>query len=273
LSLSRQPLYPFEYGGKMKEFYKIIMLALFIVSVSVFPGICQTIPEEARRHMVRGQAALEMAKSPIEYDSAIKEFNEAARLAPGWPDPYYNLALLQEKTGKLREAVASLKQYLRLAPNAPDAAKIRDHIYRLEYKAEQVLSVPEIIDVLVSFLNFELDCDKNKYKAYGRLFWGELFLKREGNDAVKALSAILYYPERQFYQTLKVTGPILQYQSTINVCDQAANRAEGGCDSTVEYKIEVVSKTLVRVDMKVLRGGSGAGVATGQTVSCTYKKK
>ena len=94
-----------------------------------------------------------MAKSPEDYAAAIEEFEQAARLAPGWPDPYYNLGLVQEKAGKFREAIVSLNRYLQLAPNAPDAAKIQEHIYKLEYKAERenILTIADIVDVLVSF--------------------------------------------------------------------------------------------------------------------------
>jgi tetratricopeptide (TPR) repeat protein len=261
----------------MKTVYsKMLPLFVILCSLALFPLVhAQNVPEEARRHMARGEAALEIAKSAEEYGSAIKEFQEAVSLAPDWPAPYYNLAILQEKTGKLREAVTNLKQYLRLAPDAPDASKIQEYIYKLEYKAEQVLSVPEIIDILVSLPDPQKwDCDKKNNRELVRLFtWGELDLQRDGNDSVKALSAMRYYPVRNYYQTLKVTGPVLQYVSTVNVCDASANRAESGCDSTVEYTIEVVSKTLVRVNMKVLRGGSGAGVVTGQKASCTFRKK
>ena len=66
----------------------------------------QTIPEAARVTW-RGQAAIEMARSPHDLDMAAKEFQEAARLAPAWPepwyDPWYDLAGIEEK-GREREA-------------------------------------------------------------------------------------------------------------------------------------------------------------------------
>ena len=237
---------------------------LCLVVMSGMAG-AQTIPEEARRHMARGQAAVEIAKSQDDYNAAIKEFQAASRLAPGWPDPWYSLALVQEKTGKLKEATGSLKEYLRLAPNAPNAVKIREHIYKLEYKAEQILTNQEITDVLVSFLGYSVD-----KPGCNPMFFG---IKRSGNEAVKVLGALRYYPDRESYQILKVTGPILKYVATVNVCDELANRQAGGCDSIVENEIEVVSKTFVKVNQKVLRGGDGAGVRTGQKFSCTFRKK
>lgn len=252
---------------------------LCLIIVAQFAG-AQTISEEARRYMARGQAAIEMARSPEEYGDAIKEFEKAARLAPDWPDPFFNLALLQEKTGRFKEAVVSLREYLRLAPNSPDAAKMRERLYKLEYKAEQTLTIPDIIDVLVS--NFSMDTDlwratkssPNNPRGCGGT-WMELILSRAGADSVKALASLRYYQSNggQYHQTLKITGPVLRYVTTINVCGDTANRQLGGCDSVMEHEIEVVSKRLVRVKQTVLRGGSGAGVADGNRFTCTFEKR
>lgn len=265
-----------------------LILILSVLCLTVMPGFvsAQAVSEEARRHMARGQAAVEMAKSPAEYDSATKEFQEAIELAPTWPDPHYNLGLAQEKSGKLREAVASYKRYLQLAPNAPDAAKIQEQIYKLEYKAEQVLSVPEIIDVLVSF------SDEQKWQQYdGECInvsdgknWGILYISRGGDDSVKAMNFHLRFPGQPggqmysqpltTYKTLNVTGPTLEYKSIINICDASTNREFGGCDSIIENKIEVVSMTLVKINQKVLRAGSFGGVyRDGDERSCKYRKK
>jgi hypothetical protein len=245
---------------------------MLVVLSTIAAAHAQSIPEEARRHMARGEAAVEIAKSPEEYDSAIKEFQEASRLAPGWPAPYYSIAILQEKTGKLMEAVASLKQYLRLAPNASDTVKIREHIYKLEYKAEQELTVPEIINVLVSLSDEQIwqipgDCNKNNNE------FRRLVFKGEGHDAVRVLKTELIHPSRT-YQTLKVGGPFLKYITTRNVCSTAAiNERYGGCDAIIEHEVAVVSKRLVKVDQKVLRGGVGNGVSDGQKFTCTFRKK
>ena len=57
--------------GKMKRMKTFYLIVVFAVSALPFsPAYAQTIPEEARRYMARGQAAVEMAKSPEEYDSA-----------------------------------------------------------------------------------------------------------------------------------------------------------------------------------------------------------
>jgi len=247
----------------------LLLTVLCFIVIPLFVG-AQSVPEEARRHMARGQTAAEMAKSPDEYGPAITEFQAAARLAPAWPDPWYNLAPLQEKTGKLKEAIASLKEYLRLAPNAPNAAKIREQIYKLEYRAEQVLTVPEIIDVLVSL------SDKKKWQVVGVCYnWDQFEFTRVGNDAVRGLSATLYYRKpMERYQNYRIQGPLLIFQSIINVCGDNGKDRGVSCDAVIENEIEVVSKTLVKVNQKTLRKGQGMGdLIVGEKMSCRYTKK
>jgi tetratricopeptide (TPR) repeat protein len=88
------------------------------------------VPEEAKRHFDYGTAATEDSK----YELAIREFEQAVRLAPDWPEARYNLGFVQEKAEKYREAVASYKEYLRLAPDADDVEEVKSRINKLEYK-------------------------------------------------------------------------------------------------------------------------------------------
>jgi tetratricopeptide (TPR) repeat protein len=232
----------------------------------------QTIPEEARRHMIRGQAAVEMAKSPDDYDSAIAEFQKAIELAPEWPNPYYNLGLAQEMSGKYKEAVASLEQYLILAPNASDEAIVQERIYKLEYKAEQILTTPEIIEVLGSFAGWETDrlqgCNKSRK---------ELSIKRQG-------AGVVYVPTYNVPgggnageyviaggKNIEVTGPALKYTTAFNICNTSVfdNNHEQWpdfCFYKIENEIKVVSKTLVKVTQNKIGNGSGV-------TKCTFQKK
>jgi tetratricopeptide (TPR) repeat protein len=95
------------------------------------------IPEEARRFSVRGQIAIKEAKSPADFDEAANEFGKALRVAPWWADGYFNQGVALEKAGKYNEAIRSLKFYLFSAPGAPDAEKIKEQIYALEYRQEK----------------------------------------------------------------------------------------------------------------------------------------
>jgi Tfp pilus assembly protein PilF len=118
----------------------------------LFVGLCTSaparaadpVPEDARRHFVRGRTAVEMAKSPQDYRAAIEEFERAVRIAPRWADAHYNLGMVQARAGHSREAIASLKRYLELAPNAADAAQVRDEIIALEYRLEREAQLTEL---------------------------------------------------------------------------------------------------------------------------------
>ena len=94
-------------------------------------------PDDARRLMIRGQAAVEMAKSAGDFDGAIREFQRAAAKAPFWPDAYYNLGMVQGKAERYDDAVQNLQKYLDLAPTASDAEEVKTLIYQFEYKKEK----------------------------------------------------------------------------------------------------------------------------------------
>lgn len=113
----------------------LIGMVILLAWVSV--TLAGTVPEEARRFMTRGMAAVEMAKTPKDYERAVREFEQAAKLAPNWPDVYFNLGSVQVKAGNYGEAMRNYKRYLELAPNASDAAKVREELYKIEYRAEQ----------------------------------------------------------------------------------------------------------------------------------------
>jgi len=113
----------------------LIGIVILLTWVSV--TLAGAVSEEAQRYMARGMAAVEMAKTPKGYKRAVREFEQAAKLAPNWPDVYFNLGSVQAKAENYGEAMRNYKRYLELAPNAPDAAKVREEIYKLEYRAEE----------------------------------------------------------------------------------------------------------------------------------------
>jgi hypothetical protein len=125
---------------------KIIVLhtTILILFCGIASSFGQTVSEEAKRHFDRGMAAVEMAKTAEDYAPAIKEFEQAAKLAPDWPDIYYNLGKVQEKAEKYSDAITNLKQYLRLAPNASDAETVKTLINKLEYRAEKQAKVSDL---------------------------------------------------------------------------------------------------------------------------------
>lgn len=120
----------------MNTSYYRLIITTFIIMVLAAPVFGQS-SDDARRYMARGVAAVEMAKSADDYALAVKEFEQAARLAPHWPDIYYNLGNVQSKAGDLTSAMKSFQRYLELAPKSPDAVKVRNEIFKLEYRLDR----------------------------------------------------------------------------------------------------------------------------------------
>lgn len=96
-----------------------------------------SVSDAARRYLLRGEAAMEMAESPKDYENAIKEFKNATRIAPNWDLAWFNLGFTQEKAGHYKQAITSFRKYLQLSPNAEDAGAVKNKIIKLEYKVER----------------------------------------------------------------------------------------------------------------------------------------
>jgi tetratricopeptide (TPR) repeat protein len=101
------------------------------------------IPEEARRHFVRGTALFKDAKSPGDFKQAIDEFQQAVRLAPWWPDARYNFALAEEAIGNYAWAIDNIKLYLLFNLPDADARAAQDKIYAIEAKQEKAAKAKE----------------------------------------------------------------------------------------------------------------------------------
>lgn len=91
--------------------------------------------EAAERHLMRAQAKFKLAAAG-RYGDAMEEMRRALAAAPWWPAAYYNAALIQEAAADHAGAVASLRWYLKAAPQAEDAAEVRRRIYQLEAAGE-----------------------------------------------------------------------------------------------------------------------------------------
>ncbi|MDM7920917.1 MAG: tetratricopeptide repeat protein, partial [Pyrinomonadaceae bacterium] len=198
----------------MARILTMLLLASALV-LSASQAVGQS--DEARRHFDRGMAAVELAKTPEDLNLAINEFKQATILAPDWPAAHFNPGKVLETAARYNEAIASYRKYLQVAPNASDADAVRSMINRIEMKAEQTLTVPAIIDVMVEFGRPQLWQYSATVRTSGRecrRAWGELGLAREGSDAVKAVRSIQYYTgptgTTTTFQTLKVTGPVLR---------------------------------------------------------------
>src|ERR1035437_5601976 len=201
-----------------KAFFIIFAILLMSFSTRAFG---QAVSDEAKRHFDRGTTAVEMAKSPEDYASAIREFEQAVSLAPNWPNAYYSLGKAQEKAEKYSDAITSLRQFLRLAPNASDAEAVKTLINKVEYKAEreQLLTNADIVDILASLGNEETWKIENRgiYDQYNNFnpcdgcgfFDSFAFITSAGSDRIK-VPALLHFindlrPEGSF-NVIRIDG-------------------------------------------------------------------
>jgi len=95
------------------------------------------VPEDAYRHMARGEAFFEAATNKEGLKRAAKEFHAASRMAPWLPEAYRTLGIAQDKAGLYAKAIDTLELYLLAAPMAPDAREVRNFIYKIEARLEE----------------------------------------------------------------------------------------------------------------------------------------
>jgi len=109
----------------------IVIAAVLLCAASAWAQ--QAIPEAAKKHLLAGIEAIEKAKAPSDFDRAVAEFEAAAKIAPDSPEAYYFLGKTLSMTrGRTKQAIDSYNRYLALAPNAPDAAKVKAEIAEME---------------------------------------------------------------------------------------------------------------------------------------------
>lgn len=92
------------------------------------------VPEDARRALVIGNAALEEASGPDDYARAASHYEEAVALAPWWGAAYLALARAQQLEFDYDSAQRNVKLYMLAAPPADDARKAQDYLYALQYQ-------------------------------------------------------------------------------------------------------------------------------------------
>ena len=103
------------------------------------------IPQGAQDELSNGQSGLAKTGPWRDvYRDALAHFQQAALLAPWWPDAYYGLAGVQEKLDKLDDARTSLNLYLLAAPNATDFDAVRKKIAALDPEERLKQAVAEV---------------------------------------------------------------------------------------------------------------------------------
>jgi len=92
------------------------------------------ITEDERRLIVQANESTQEKK----YDLAIDLYNKIIERNPtSYPAAYFNLALLYEQQRYYTFAITSMKKYLMLVPEAPDARSAQDKIYGWELKTSK----------------------------------------------------------------------------------------------------------------------------------------
>ena len=105
------------------------------------------LPEEAQKHLDRGVAAIEGAKSEEDFKDSITEFTQVVNSAPWFGGGYRPLAIAQDKAGQYDAALKNLEFYLLSQPSAEDAAWAKSLMNKIEYRKEKAAkeSSPDVV--------------------------------------------------------------------------------------------------------------------------------
>ena len=122
-----------------KSFRLIIVVATILIITTQL--MAQEISSEAQRHMIRGEAAMEMAETKADYQDAVREFKAATQLVPNWADAWFNLGVAQNEAAEFAGAMSSFEKYVALSPNAPDRSEIETLIIKLGYQRDKAQRV------------------------------------------------------------------------------------------------------------------------------------
>jgi tetratricopeptide (TPR) repeat protein len=219
--------------------YFFIVIFIFITS-----GIyAQDIPEEARKHLSRGQAAVEIAKTNADFEEALSEFSKAVELAPEWSEAYYQLGVLQDKLERYDDAYSNLKRCLELDPNAGNTAQVQDLIYKIEFKRDKADKKKEIIDILTSSYYIITKGERSpglvcNFKKFSQV-----------NDEITAFIACI---NSDFNQTVPVefNGSVLKFNYVYYGCPNAPEVKNYPCEHKVSIVADVISTSPLRLKVK-----------------------
>lgn len=95
--------------------------------------------EDGRRFRVQAENAVEEQR----FEDAARRYRQAIDASPWWADGYFNLALVLGELERYPAAIAAMRKYLILAPEAADARAARDKIYVWEDQAGRPAAQPE----------------------------------------------------------------------------------------------------------------------------------
>lgn len=91
------------------------------------------VSEEARKHALRAELLIKEGN----FSQAVIEYKKAIQIAPYVPKLYYNCAQVCAEIKNYSDAIRSMKTYLIVAADAPDARKVKDDIIMWEFMLEK----------------------------------------------------------------------------------------------------------------------------------------
>lgn len=107
---------------------------IFRLAASLSPP--PALPDSARIYDIRAQVAFDAARTPDEFRAAAVEYRRAILVAPWVSRFYYNLALIEERTGNPAAAIEGFKIYL-ASPQTEDREAVSRNLIALEYRLER----------------------------------------------------------------------------------------------------------------------------------------
>lgn len=163
----------------MKPIALAVLLSAAPLTAAAVEKKTAAVSDEARRHLMRGRAAMKDAKDAAGFVEAAKEFEAA-----GSPEALYNAGVAYEKAGDPASALKQFKAYLEAAPKAKDAQTVKDRIYELEYRAEKAADLSGCWQS-ASFFTGDYNNDSDMEYLYGR-DWCEFVIEKGKDGAYTA---------------------------------------------------------------------------------------
>lgn len=127
----------YTFAANESEERQIRSKMLFIIQKM---GKLPELSPEAHRHSIRAEMMVKEAK----YMMAIDEFEKAISKAPYAASLYFNTALVQAEVSHYQEAIANMKIYMQMAPEAPNIRQVQDEIIRWELLLENATTQQKI---------------------------------------------------------------------------------------------------------------------------------
>lgn len=131
-----------QYGEALKEYAELSKIAddrdakeirnHVAVLMKKNPSLAE-LPEEGIRYTLRAEILLKDGK----FEESLSEFNSAIKVAPFFPQLYYNKALVYGELKNYKSAKRYMDIYMDLSPDAPNSRQVKNKIYEWELMIER----------------------------------------------------------------------------------------------------------------------------------------